>query len=75
MLTIAKIIKKKSVRGITTSYETPVLMPISSMDNAVDVNRKNKQGSEDENKRKRMLGKNEISIELLCKHMGHMVQT
>lgn len=50
-------------------------MPASSMDNAVDVNRKNKQGSEDENKRKRMLGKNKISIKLLHKHMGHMVHT
>lgn len=50
-------------------------MPVSSMNNVVDVNRKNKQGSEDENKRKRMLGRNEISIELLHKHMGHMVQT
>lgn len=74
MLTIAKVTKKK-VREITTSYETPVLMPVSSMNNVVDVNRKNKQGSEDENKRKRMLGRNEISIELLHKHMGHMVQT
>lgn len=45
------------------------------MDNAVDVNGKNKQGSEDEIKRKRMLGKNATSIELLCLYIGHMVRT
>lgn len=61
--------------GITTLYETLVLMTVWTIDNAVYVNSKNKQGSEDENKRKRMLGKNETSIELLCLYIGHMVRT
>lgn len=73
MLTTGK--KKKPCMEMTALYETLVVMPAQFMDNAVDVNGKNKQGSEDEIKRKRMLGKNATSIELLCLYIGHMVRT
>ena len=51
------------------------LTPAYSIISANDVNRKSKQGSKDETKRKSMLDKNKTSAELLCLYVDHMVWT
>lgn len=75
MLTIATIIIKKTIRGLQLHMKLQFSRLSCPWTMLLMLTEKNKQGSEDENKRKRMLGRNEIGIELLHKHMGHMVQT
>lgn len=52
--------------GIVDLCEIPELTPACSIINTDDDNRKSKQGSEDEPKRKSMLDKNKTSVQLLC---------
>lgn len=52
--------------GIVDLCEILELTPACSIINTNDDNRKSKQGSEDEPKRKSMLDKNKTSVQLLC---------
>lgn len=69
--------KKKENKKINNVdlCEILALTPAYSIISANDVNRKSKQGSKDETKRKSMLDKNKTSAELLCLYVDHMVWT